>query len=231
MMCLKQPVSEVAGRLVRRTPLALSALAAAAWAFGATTGTAALFVNPGSHVLLENQSGQTIQWSVFNDGSSAVLIDSLEFFAIIGDGGPAAGSLTAVPKITGFDLHTGTPFASNFSPEVLVSPLSGADGVIQGYISTTSGSVSIPTGLTPIATLTIDTTGFFVGDDPWPLAMHSSTLEVGSSFVLLGDTVAAEFFTGEISLTAVPEPSHLAMAVSVGLLGFGLWRRHRSAGM
>ena len=152
--------------------------------------------------------------------------DAFEFFAIIGDGGPAAGSGVVVPLITGYDLHSGTPFASNFQPEVTTS---GGDGVIQAYISTATGSVSIAPGIMPIATLTIDTTGFQVGDDPWILALQSFTMGISSQLVRLGEPVAAELLSGEMTLAAVPEPAPMAVAAGLGLLGFALWRRHRSA--
>lgn len=204
----------------------LTALCAAALALGTHVASAGLYLRPGDHVLQPDQSGQTVQILLENDGPSSVDVDTFEFFAIIGDGGPAAGSGVAVPSITGYDLHTGTPFASNFQPEVTTS---GGDGVIQAYISTASGSVSIAPGIMPIATLTIDTTGFQVGDDPWTLALQSFTMEISSQLVRLGDPVAAELLSGEISLAAVPEPAPMAVAAGLGLLGFALWRRHRSA--
>lgn len=206
--------------------LTLPALCATALALGTHVGNAGLYLRAGDHVLQPNQSGQTVQILLENDGVSSVDVDTFEFFAIIGDGGPFADSAVAVPTITGYDLHTDTPFASNFLPEVTTS---GGDGVIQAYISAASGSVSIAPGTMPIATLTVDTTGFQVGDDPWILALQSFTMGISSQLVRLGEPVAAELLSGEMTLAAVPEPAPMAVAAGLGLLGFALWRRYRSA--
>lgn len=202
----------------RLLPAAMLAAACAAW-----SARGAIIVTIGNHSLQPDQSGQTLVLSVDNQGDSPVAVDALNFFALIGDGGPALGG-PPVPTITGVDLHTDTAFAANFSPEV---DQGSSDGVAQWFITTSSGAVNLAPGLTRLAELTVDTTGFDATDGPWALRLAANILgtEVGTGFARLGVEVPVQTVDGLITL--VPEPGEVALAMGLGLGGFAFWRRAR----
>lgn len=203
---------------LRAVPAALLTAACAAM-----SAPAAIIVNIGSHALQPGQADQTLILSVENTGDDPVAVDALNFFALVGGGGPALGG-DPVPAITGVDLHTGTAFDGNFTPEV---DQGSADGVAQWFITTASGAVNLAPGLTRLAELTVDTTGFLAGDGPWALRLAANILgtDVGTGFVRLGVDVPVQTVDGLITL--VPEPGEVALAMGLGLAGFALWRRAR----
>jgi hypothetical protein len=109
-------------------------------------------VNAGTHVLAPNMAGQQVP--ILVSGSDAV--SGIDLFVQVGDGGTTVGGDDTGPRITQVDLVSGTIFAGN-NTGVFLDPAP----LIWGATTTTqSGSVSA-SGV--LATLTIDTTGMFVG--------------------------------------------------------------------
>ncbi|HTM56211.1 MAG TPA: PEP-CTERM sorting domain-containing protein [Pirellulales bacterium] len=152
----------------------------------------------------------------------------LSFNAQLGDGGPDAGGVDITPLMTGNAIGVGTLFELNHNPQF--------DGSIPpsfvnlGF-AVVSGVVPIPQGVSLLATLTFDTTGFGPG--------YSTTLKLGDT--ANGDTEIVDVANGfpfdlpltihNGSITIVPEPGGFALA-GLGLLGMislAYRRRKRAA--
>ena len=145
-------------------------------------------ITVGTHEFLPNMPNQTVQIHV----TGGRPIEGLNFNAQIGDGGPAVGG-TAGPVITAVDLETGI-FAGNNDGQV---DLGSIPQLAMYSITTSSGSV-VADGL--LATLTIDTTGFDIGEGPWVLAL-GNTLNGSTDFA----GVAASITDGYIELREYSE--------------------------
>ncbi len=211
---------------VSRLPILASALLA----LGVGDASGALFLIAGDHDLQPNLAGQPLSLYVSNSGTAAH-VDTFTLFAAIGGGGPSLGG-PAVPVITAADLHTGTAFAGNFSSEVPQEELPSGFALLYITTSVSGSTVPLLPGLHPLATLTVDTTGFEVSDGPWTLRLGMEVDGFGfvsSEYVLGGSGLAATLVDGTITLAAIPEPTEVALAVGAGLLGFGVWRRWRRA--
>ncbi|MGE3309744.1 MAG: hypothetical protein AB7O66_07220 [Limisphaerales bacterium] len=211
---------------VSRLPILVSALVA----LGIGDASAALFLIAGDHELQPNLAGQPLTLHVSNTGT-AVHVDTFTLFAAIGGGGPSLGG-PAVPVITDADLHTGTAFAPNFSSEVFQEALPSGFALLYVTTAVSGSTVSILPGVNPLGTVIVDTTGFDVSDGPWTLRLGMDIDGLGfvsSEYVLGGSGVAATLLDGTITMAAVPEPSQVALAVGVGLIGLGIWRRSRRA--
>ncbi len=163
----------------------------------------------GDHILAPNTPGQTVEIIVF----SPFPVESLFLISQIGDGGPDFGGSDLGPRITDVDLLTGTIFDGN---NIGQTNLIEFDLVRFDTTMTASGSVST-SGL--LATLTIDTTGFFTGS--WPLLVEGTVLgrsNFGNTPMLVAN--------GSIS---VPEPVTVLLMVQAlaVLLGLAAMRRRR----
>jgi hypothetical protein len=116
------------------------------------------------------------------------------------------------------DLLTGTIFGAqpNFgqTPNIAGIPQIAAEGVVLQ-----SGTISAD-GL--LATLTIDTTGFFAGDP-----VTSWTLNMSSTLNGVTDFAGAPAQITDGTITLVPEPATLSL---LGLGGLAMLRRRRRKG-
>src|SRR5687768_3460768 len=108
-------------------------------------------ITVGNHELLPNTAGQTIQIHV----SGGDDVDGLNFNAQIGNGGPEVGG-TDGPNLTA-DIINGTIFAGNNTGQQ--DP--GSVPQVAARTTTTGQGTVDAQGV--LATLTIDTTGFFTG--------------------------------------------------------------------
>ena len=195
-------------------------LALAWWAGMAQAST--LTIDVGDHPLLANTAGQTVPLYV----SGGVLVNFVLVDCQVGDGGPLTGGPLTGPTITNLDVVSGTIFADNnegnaYDSGGRIVPQVAHQGTITNY--STNGFVTA-NGL--LATVTIDTTGFFTLGSSWELKLKG-TLNGDTSF---GEDVPAPVITnGTIRLapaSEVPEAGTLALvAAGAGML---LWRRKAS---
>ena len=164
---------------------------------------AGLVVEAGTHVLLPDLAGQTIE--IYVTGGDAVY--NVNFHAQVADGGPAHGGSISGPAFTNLDLFaTGTIFELNNTGRASGTP----DGIISpqvAYEGTTTATDTVAAeGL--LAVITMDTTGYY--DGSW-------------DFLLTGCLTGNTDF-GDVPVTVtngtiiVPEPVSLSMI----LLGAGL---------
>jgi hypothetical protein len=194
----------------------------------AGTAVAQLVMIPGSHQLApDSLLGQTVDLFVDNQGTSPVTVDAFNFILQIGDGGPANGGSPA-PAITAVDLHTGTAFAGNFSPQV---DQGSTPQVAQWFITTAGGSVTLPVGQSKLGTVTLTTQGFSTPNQSWGFNLEFNVPSSGfpitpSDYVFQGASLPASLLAGQISI--VPEPSASAVVGGLLLAFAGLWRWKRS---
>lgn len=175
----------------------------------------------GTYRLLPDTPGQEIEVFVRPDENTTAdsgetaddEVQGVNFNIQVGDGGPEAGRSDDGPVITAVDLFTGTIFEGNNTG------LGSGAGVLVpqvAFFSTTTASGTVTAdGL--LATVTIDTTGFFPEDGPFGLVL-SQTLNNPTNF----GTVSPEITDGQIVI--VPEPGTLAL---FGLAGVALLHRSR----
>jgi hypothetical protein len=188
------------------------------WSLSGAFTAQAASVNVGLHSLYANVSGQKVKLNV----SGGDLVDALNFFVQIGDGGVAASGYRGTgPLITEVDILTGTIFAGNNSGQ---TDLTGGLVPLPAEIAlvgtdTASGSVTA-SGL--LATLTIDTTGYAAGST-FDLKLKG-TLNGDSSFGLDPITIT----NGSIVLVPVPEPASLMTLVLLAA-GFAMFRRGQAS--
>lgn len=161
--------------------------------------------------LAYNQPNQTFSLSAQNTGGSAVSLSGLQLELQVADGGPAAGGTLLGPSITEVRLTApGTLFG-----EV---PNTGEAGggallpqIFQRYTSTASGTLSMPTGPSVIATITFDTSGVPPGD----YTFAATSLNGPSFFTDAGGPISATLLLG--NLTVVPEVGSSAMVTGLAL--------------
>ncbi len=175
---------------------------------------ASLIVRAGDHELAPNTANQIIEILIEGQGSENTL-QGINLNIQIADGFTG-------PKITDVDVvGPGTVFASpNNNGQ--------AGGKITDQIWGGVGTIS-PTPLTVgaansvLAKVTIDTTGFFPGSNPWEFKLLGT---LNGDSTLLGTTGSERFVDG--SLSVVPEPaSILTLIAGASLLGPGAYRRLR----
>jgi len=124
-------------------------------------------ISVGTHQLMPNTPNQTIELRV----TGGQLVRGLNLNAQIGDGGPELGG-TPGPAITGVDLENGTIFdGNNDGQNNLGLPGTPTPQLAMYSIIAHSADVAAD-GL--LARLTIDTSGFHVGDGPWPLCLDDT---------------------------------------------------------
>jgi len=162
-----------------------------------------------TYFLQPDTAGQTITLHVTGDTA----VQGLNFNATIADGGLEfpGGSIDG-PTFQSVDLIAGTIFAGNNAGQ---TDNASIPQFISASVTTQSGTV-VSDGL--LATLTIDTTGFFSGGFGLTLSEPGGAGETnfaGTPIDIVGD--------GQL---VIPEPGAAAMSLGllVGLLGR---RRHR----
>lgn len=147
----------------------------------------------GNYDLLPDTPGQEIQ--IFVRGNDPV--QGMNFNIQIADGGPAAGGSVAGPVISAVDILTNTIFKDNNTG------LGSASSVLEpqvAFFSTTTGSGTVAaSGL--LATVTLDTTGFFAGQS-FDLVI-SQTVNNPTNFGPITPTAV------DGTLTIIPEPAGL----------------------
>jgi len=179
----------------------------------------------GSHLLLPNTPGQTIQ--IFVSGSD--IVQGMNFNAVLGDGGSTLGGVDdVVPALTA-DIITGAVFAPDGPNSVNLNP-SGAFGVGLAAWSVTTTSANsgqgagnrLANGL--LATLTVDTTGFGPG---YTINLDLNSPNAGPTDFAGGPTL--NITNG--SITIVPEPTSVVLGLfaAAGLGAVAIRRRARKA--
>lgn len=193
------------------------------------SGYSQIILNPNPTVrvpdvmLFPNQANQYVDIYVTDNAP----LGGLNFSIILGDGFPdLAGSTIDGPIITDVDL-----IGTLLQPTVFTGNNTGQqdpgskDRVAFRNTTTQSGTVSEDGRL---AILTIDTTGYFSGT--YDLLVDG--LNASPSTELLaatGEIYQTQFRNGSITLTAVPEPVHYALASGLFCLVFAFWRKKSNA--
>lgn len=174
-------------------------------------------------VLLPDMPGQSFDVYVQNTGAS-VLVNGIGFNIQVADGGAAAGGTISGPAITSVDLFTGTVFGPNNNG------LSGGGSIVPQVYErgtlTAGGTVSIPNGLSKVATVTLDTTGFGSGTFLLTLNTHNGP----TKYTTLGEDLFPALIDGSVAVAAVPEPGAWVLVTGAALILFAGLRtgwRHR----
>jgi hypothetical protein len=182
---------------------------------------AAVTLTAGNHPLLPNTPGQVVDILISTDASDGV--NALDLYLDINGGNPSA------PQFDSFTF--GAPAiwaAAATSPSVYGDPYEPPPStlVFASGIFLQNATTDVPaSGI--LARLTVDTTGFFAGDGPWPLRLENG--DWGET--VMGNSVGVLPFIrqdGEISI--VPEPSSLVLTLlAAAALGAVAIRRRRTA--
>jgi hypothetical protein len=192
-------------RATRRNVLVIACVLAG---FDGSAARAAAVI-AGTHVLAPNMPGQQVP--ILVTGSDAV--SGIDFFIQVGDGGTTVGGDDTGPRITQVDLVSGTIFASN-NTGVFLDPAP----LIWGATTTTAtGSVSA-NGV--LATLTIDTTGMFVGQFDLVLNPPSTG---PTAFADPGITTS--LINGSLSIGDLPPPGDHNQDGAVNAADYVVWRK------
>lgn len=166
-------------------------------ACGFAASSQAAVITVGNHSLLANQPGQTIE--IFVAGGDSV--SGVNFYAQVGDGGPELADFglapgTDGPAITAVDLKTNTIFASLEENPVTIEAI--PQYVNLSLAAEDPGVAVSASGL--LATLTIDTTGFY--DGTWDLLLGDVLSQLGPYDTDFAPT-AATILNGSISVAAL----------------------------
>jgi hypothetical protein len=166
--------------------------------------SAALVVDVGSHQLLPNTPGQTVELFV----SGGDLVDAAEVNVEIGDG-------TAGPLITDIDLKTNTIFApASFTEADVINTGRQAQSNVEGPSDVAASG--------RFATVTLDTTGLQFGTFPLELTVNVGGTLFPTRFNNNGVAVPLTITDGSVS---VPEPAALGLLGAAGLVLVGRRRR------
>lgn len=163
-------------------------------------------VTAGNHVLLPNAAGQKVP--IMIGGGDP--IEGIDLYVQIGDGGlvlhkdgfPVIDGDDVGPIITAVDILRGTIFAtSHTGARIEAHPL------IWSASTTTAGASKVPAdGL--LATVTIDTTGFFGGTYPFSLTASTIPSPTPTWVANIPSTLV------DGSLAIVPEPATVFLALA-----------------
>jgi len=194
---------------------------------------------PISNFELQPNEVRTIAVLVENNSGSVVRLSGYSMELGIGGGGPPLGGIVGPIFTQPIDLVTGTPFAGdhgapviNGGPNLFVGGPNG--GVLPQYLglslTTTSaavppetvGAVSLATGRSLLATLTVSASGFS-SPQSWALAFTS---DPSASFFndAFNNSINPSFQNATISV--VPEPATVSLACALVLL---LWAGFKKA--
>lgn len=203
---------------------AVALLFPCACAMGAT-------INVGSHTLLPDTPNQKIEIHVEPE-SGDPLVSVINMYVQVGDGGPEQiyaepyGTIDG-PTITYVQLvdDSRTPGYDDFHTEELGPTVFGATGnwyhmgdhgvLPQIYLEETVRAGTTADGL--LAILTIDTTGFFETDGPWPLILGNTVANPPTQLVDgASEPIPLTIIDGQIQIN-IPEPSTLALLMLGGL--------------
>jgi hypothetical protein len=192
----------------------------------------------GNYNLLPNTPGQKI--SLYVTGIVPIVSPALPVVpdgvrgmvlnVAINDGGPAWGPGLPGPGITKIDVDTGPTIWVPPSTLGHQPPAEYYDGQLasSGFLvnNVASAYVNVTSGL--LATLEIDTSGFFSGT--FSLTLSGGTLaDTLGSTQIIGGFGDAGFFYVDVApgqITIVPEPSSMVLAV-IGSIGLAAWRWRR----
>jgi hypothetical protein len=177
--------------------------------FGSAPARAAA-VNAGTHVLALNTPGQQVP--ILVSGSDAV--SGIDLFVQVGDGGATVGGDDTGPRITQVDLVSGTIFAGN-NTGVFVDPAP----LIWGATTTTASGLVSANGV--LATLTIDTTGIFVGQFDLILNPPSTG---PTAFADAGITTS--LVNGSLSIGDLPPPGDYNQDGTINAADYVVWRKY-----
>jgi hypothetical protein len=173
-----------------------------------------------SPALQADTPGQTVSIYVENGGSSVQLL-GLDLNLQIADGGPAAGGTQAGPAISSVDL---------FSPGLLFSVNnngpSGAGSIVPqvyeiGTLASSGTTLTLPSGLSLLAQVSLDTTGFTDGGLHWDwtlATLNGSTQLIDAHAAPIPITLA----DGSLTLIPAPEPVDCTTLAVTSMLGFAL---------
>lgn len=183
--------------------------------------SAAVTVTVGNNVLAANTPGQVINIQI--SATAGEGLNSMDLNAIVNN------NLGSSPIISGFNISTApTLWAANATTVINGVDPPGTE-IFESVVN--NSAVDSPIGANSIlATLTIDTTGFFAGS--WPLSVGpngSSTTAPTTLFSVSGEVVP-QYLDGNISIAVVPEPSSIILGLfaAAGMAAVVI-RRRRSA--
>ena len=215
------------GYILKNAAVAVAAGIAATLGVAPRAG-AALVVNVGNVVLLENTPGQAVPLTV--SGGDAV--SGLELLVEVGDGGPELAAIDPSrtglpgPAITVLSATDGTLFAG-LATDITPPAEPQYPQFRQAFTLVDDPPGSVAAAGT-FALVTFDTTGFSAGET-FGLSVRDTLFT--SRFIdptsPVGDPVPLRIIDGTITLVAVPEPASLSVMAAAALL---LRRRARQSG-
>lgn len=180
--------------------------------------------------LLPNTPSQRFDVHLWNGGEPIPVI-GIGFNIQVADGGPLLGGKTNGPAITSVDIFTGTVFASNnngLSGSGSIAPQLYERGTL-----TRSNTVSLPAGLSKVATVVLDTTGFSAGT----YSLTLSTRNGRTKYPSLDDDVFPALLDGSVTLGSAPSFTAIAaqkasrVSLSFSTTGGFTYRAQRAPGL
>jgi hypothetical protein len=183
--------------------------------------------------VLPDTAGQSFDVFIQNSGAARTDVTGIAFQIQTTDGGPSSGGSIVGPSISFVDVITGPVFSGNNSGNEFNAGVTSQIFYQQTDTVDSGGSttfVSIPTGVSKLATVTISTSGLFTGT----YTMTLNTLNGSTKFFTgsgdFGPTQGLQLGDGTISI--VPEPNAAAMVGGLLLFvgGFHRWRSRKGQG-
>ena len=207
--------------LMERSQLVLCGLLAAGLQICSTHAAVILNVDLGDRPLVGNTAGQTVDLYIDNIGDTTLQASGLTFvLQLVGGGGISGPSVTAVNVLTGTPWQGLTLLANPQSQGPALWDLRYVD-ISGGYAELAAGSH------TKLATVTFDTTGFESGS--WALTFGGTKYNQ----FLTGTEFFPTFTSGQINVSAVPEPVDVALPIFGGLAvligGVRRWCRQKAS--